>query len=85
MTPREATGSRMYAQFDTYLLDELRGYSISQQFAIKSSLFTYLMRNVSILSVHYANYVVATHQVLDNMTFEQQPALDQELHPKHYI
>ena len=85
MTPREALGSRMSAQFDTYLLEELRGYSISQQLAIEQRLFTYLMRKVSITSAHYANCVAATRQVLDDMTFEQQLALDQELHPECYI
>ena len=85
MTPREALGSRMSAQFDTYLLDTLRGYSTIQQLAIDSRLFTYLMRNVPMLSVHYANYAAATRQVLDDMTFEQQLALDQDLHPEHYI
>lgn len=85
MTPREALGSRMSAQFDTYLLEELRGYSISQQLAIEQRLFTYLMRKVSITSAHYANYVAATRLVLDDMTFVQQLALDQELHPEHYI
>ena len=85
MTPREALGSRMSAQFDTYLLDELRGYSISQQLAIEQRLFTCLMRKASITSANYANYAAATRLVLDDMTFEQQLALDQELHPEHYI
>ena len=85
MTPKKALGSRMSAQFDTYLLDELRGYSISQQLAIEQRVFTYLMRNVPITSVHYANYAAATRQVLDDMTFEQQLAFDQELHPEHYV
>ena len=85
MTPREALGSRMSAQFDTYLLDELRGYSIVQQLAIEQRLFTYLMRKVSITSAHYANYAAATRQVLNDMTFEQQLALDQELYPELLI
>lgn len=85
MTPKEALGSRMSAQFDTYLLDELRGYSISQQLAIEHRLFTYLMRNTSMVSNHFTNYAAATRQVLNDMTFEQQLALDQELHPEHYI
>ena len=85
MTPKEALGSRMSDQFDTYLLDTLRGYSISQQLAIEQRLFTYLMRKVSITSAHYANYAAATRLVLDDMTFEQQLAIDQELHPEHYI
>lgn len=85
MTPKKALGSRMSDQFDTYLLDTLRGYSISQQLAIEQRLFTYLMRKVSITSAHYANYAAATRLVLDDMTFEQQLALDQELHPECYI
>ena len=85
MTPREALGSRMSAQFDTYLLDELRGYSISQQLAIEHRLFTYLMRNTSMVSDRFTNYAAATRQVLNDMTFEQQLALDQELHPEYYI
>ena len=85
MTPREALGSQMSAQFDAYLLDELRGYSISQQLAIEQRVFTCLMRNAPITSVHYANYAAATRQVLNDMTFEQQLALDQELHPEYYI
>ena len=85
MTPKEALGSRMSAQFDSYLLDTLRGYSISQQLTIEHRLFTYLMRNVPITSVHYANYAAATRQVLNDMTFEQQLALDKELHPEYHI
>ena len=85
MTPREALGSRMSAQFDTYLLDTLRGYSLSQQLAIEHRLFTYLMRNTSTVSDRFTNYAAATRQVLNNMTFEQQLALDQELHPECYI
>ena len=85
MTPKEALGSRMSAQFDTYLLDTLRGYSLSQQLAIEHRLFTYLMRNTSTVSDRFTNYAAATRQVLDDMTFEQQLALDQELHPECYI
>ena len=85
MTPREALGSHMSAQFDAYLLDELCGYSISQRLAIEQRIFTYLTRNVSVLSVHYTNYTAAARQVLNDMTFEQQLAFDQELHPEHYI
>ena len=85
MTPREALGSRMSAQFDTYLLDELRGYSISQQLTIEHRLFTYLMRNTSMMSDRFTNYAAATRQVLNDMTFEQQLALDQDLHPEFYV
>ena len=85
MTPREALGSRMSAQFDTYLLDTLRGYSLSQQLAIEHRLFTYLMRNTSMVSDRFTNYAAATRQVLNDMTFEQQLALDQELHPEYHI
>ena len=85
MTPRETLGSRMSDQFDTYLLYTLRGYSISQQLAIEHRLFTYLMRNTSPVSDRFTNYAAATRQVLNDMTFEQQLALDQELHPEHYI
>ena len=85
MTPREALGSRTSAQFDTYLLDTLRGYSLSQQLAIEHRLFTYLMRNTSTVSDRFTNYAAATRQVLNDMTFEQQLALDQELHPECYI
>ena len=85
MTPKEALGSRMSAQFDTYLLDTLRGYSLSQQLAIEHRLFTYLMRNTSTVSDRFTNYAAATRQVLNDMTFEQQLALDQELHPECYI
>ena len=85
MTPKEALGSRMSAQFDTYLLDILRGYSISQQLAIEHRLFTYLMRNTSMMSDRFTNYAAATRQVLNDMTFEQQLALDQELHPEYHI
>ena len=85
MTPKEALGSRMPTQFDTYLLDTLRGYSLSQQLAIEHRLFTYLMRNTSMVSDHFTNYAAATRQVLNDMTFEQQLALDQELHPECYI
>ena len=85
MTPRKTLGSRMSAQFDTYLLDEPRGYNIVQQLIIEQRLFTYLMRNTSRVSDRFTNYAAATRQVLNDMTFEQQLALDQELHPKHYI
>ena len=85
MTSREALGSRMSAQFDAYLLDTLRGYSISQQLAIEHRLFTYLMRNTSTVSDRFTNYAAATRQVLNDMTFEQQLALDQELHPEYHI
>ena len=85
MTPKEAPDSRMSAQFDTYLLDTLRGYSLSQQLAIEHRLFTYLMRNTSTVSDRFTNYAAATRQVLNDMTFEQQLALDQELHPEFYV
>lgn len=85
MTPKEALGSRMSAQFDTYLLDTLRGYSLSQQLAIEHRLFTYLMRNTSTVLDRFTNYAAATRQVLNDMTFEQQLALDQELHPEYHI
>ena len=85
MTPRETLGSRMSAQFDTYLLDTLRGYSLSQQLAIEHRLFTYLMRNTSTVSDRFTNYAAATRQVLNDMTFEQQLALDLDLHPECYI
>ena len=85
MTPKKSLSSRMSAQFDTYSLDTLRGYSISQQLAIEHRLFTYLMRNTSMVSDRFTNYAAATRQVLNNMTFEQQLALDQELHPECYI
>ena len=85
MTPKEALGSRMSAQFDTYLLDTLRGYSLSQQLAIEHRLFTYLMRNTSTVSDRFTNYAAATRQVLNDMTFEQQLALDQDLHPEYYL
>ena len=85
MTSTELLGHRMSAQFDTYLLDTLRGYSISQQLAIEHRLFTYLMRNIPMMSDRFTNYAAATRQVLDDMTFEQQLALDQDLHPEHYI
>ena len=87
MTPKKSLSSRMSAQFDTYSLDtlRLRGYSISQQLAIEHRLFTYLTRKAPVTSVHYANYAAATRQVLNDMTFEQQLALDQELHPECYI
>ena len=85
MTPKEALGSRMSAQFDTYLLDTLRGYSLSQQLAIEHRLFTYLMRNTSMVSDRFTNYAAATRQVLNDMTFEQQLALDQDLHPEYHV
>ena len=85
MTPKESLSSRMSAQFDTYSLDTLRGYSISQQLAIEHRLFTYLMRNTSMVSDRFTNYAAATRQVLNDMTFEQRLALDQELHPECYI
>ena len=85
MTPKEALGSHMSAQFDTYLLDTLRGYSLSQQLAIEHRLFTYLMRNTSTVLDRFTNYAAATRQVLNDMTFEQQLALDQELHPEYHI
>ena len=85
MTPREALGSRMSAQFDAYLLDTLHGYSIVQQLDIEQRLYKHLMRNVPMTSAHYENYASATRLILDDMTFEQQLALDQELHPECYI
>ena len=87
MTPKKSLSSRMSAQFDTYSLDtlRLRGYSISQQLAIEHRLFTYLMRNTSTVSDRFTYYAAATRQVLNDMTFEQQLALDQELHPECYI
>ena len=85
MTQKKSLSSRMSAQFDTYSLDTLRGYSISQQLAIEHRLFTYLTRKAPVTSVHYANYAAATSQVLNDMTFEQQLALDQELHLECYI
>ena len=85
MTPKESLSSRMSAQFDTYSLDTLRGYTISQQLAIEHRLFTYLMRNTSTVSDRFTNYAAATRQVLNDMTFEQQLALDQELHPEYHI
>ena len=85
MTPREALGSHMLAKFNAHLLDELCGYSISQQLAIEQRIFTYLTRNVSVISVHYTNYAAAARQVINDMTFEQQLAFDQDLHPEHYI
>ena len=85
MTPKEALGSRMSAQFDADLLDTIRGYSIVQQLDIEQRLYKYLMRNVPMTSAHYENYASTTRLILDNMTFEQQLVLDQDLHPECYI
>ena len=85
MTPIEALGTRRSAQFNTYSLNTIRGYSISQQLTIEHRLFTYLMRNTSMMSDRFTNYAAATRQALDDMTFEQQLALDQDLHPEYYL